>query len=370
MRELRWLGLGLGLAGLVLLAGAQSGTDQPGGYHVAQTVTLPGNGGFDYLGIDTPARRVYISAGDAEDVVNADTYAVEGQVTGLKGTHGVAISDKDGHGFTSNGGSNSMTMFDLKTLQTIKEIPLPINGPDGIIYDPATDRIFASNHDRNGMSQAVFVDAKTGDVVGTVKLTGKASEYAVADGRGHVYNNMEDTSQELEIDSKTLKVLHVWPLAPCEGPSGLAMDRQTRRLVVGCHNGMMAIVNADNGKVVTTIPIGPGVDATRFDPGTKLAFSSNGGGRGANAAPATITVAHEDSPDHFTLVGNIPTETGARTMEVDTQTHTLFTVTAKYQPRPAPPEGTPAPEAGRGRGRGPGFMVVPGSFHLLVIPKG
>ena len=357
------LGLGLGLLAVAGLAGAQAGADRPAGYHLAKTVALENSGGWDYLGIDTPARRLYVSTGATEVVVNADTYAVEGEVTGLKGTHGVAISDQDGHGFTSNGGGNSFTMFDLKTLKTIQEIPLPIPRPDGIIYDPATDRIFASNHNGQG-AEAVFVDAKTGAVTGTVKLPGKASEYAVADGRGHVYNNMEDTSIEVEIDAKTAKILHQWPLAPCKGPSGLSMDTQTRRLVVGCHNNLMAIVNADTGKVETTIPIGGGVDATRFDPGTKLAFSSNGAGTG------TITVAHEDSPNQFTLVGNIPTEAGARTMEVDTRTHTLFTVTAKFKPAPPPPAGAPA--AGRGRG-GRGFMrriLIPGSFHLLVIPKG
>src|SRR6185312_11152612 len=356
MSKLRWVGLGLGVLAVCLLAGAQSGSDRPGGYHVGQSVTLPGGGGWDYLGIDVPGRRIYVSASTEEDVVNADTFQVVGKVEGLKGTHGVAISGKDGHGFTSNGGGNSMTEFDLKTLATIKEIPLPIQRPDGIIYDPATDRVFAFNHD----SKAVAVDAKTGEVAGTVDLPSKASEYAVADGRGHVYNNMEDSSVEIEIDAKTLKITHQWPLSPCEGPSGLAMDTQTRRLFIGCHNGMMAMMNADTGAIVATVPIGPGVDANRFDEGTKLAFSSNGGGTG------TITVAHEDSPGKLTLVGNIPTEAGARTMELDPKTHTLFTVTAKFEPAPPRPAGEAAPA---GRGRGPRRQMVAGSFHLLVIPN-
>src|SRR6185312_15084335 len=317
MSKLRWVGLGLGVLAVCLLAGAQSGSDRPGGYHVGQSVTLPGGGGWDYLGIDVPGRRIYVSASTEEDVVNADTFQVVGKVEGLKGTHGVAISGKDGHGFTSNGGGNSMTEFDLKTLATIKEIPLPIQRPDGIIYDPATDRVFA-------------------------------------------YNNMEDSSVEIEIDAKTLKITHQWPLAPCEGPSGLAMDTQTRRLFIGCHNGMMAMMNADTGAIVATVPIGPGVDANRFDEGTKLAFISNGGGTG------TITVAHEDSPGKLTLVGNIPTEAGARTMELDPKTHTLFTVTAKFEPAPPRPAGEAAPA---GRGRGPRRQMVAGSFHLLVIPN-
>ncbi len=355
------LGLGLGVLAVVALAGAQAGADAPAGYHVAKTVPLQNSGGWDYLGIDTPARRLYISAGSAEVVVNADTDQVEGEVTGLQGTHGVGISDRDGHGFTSNGGSSSFTMFDLKTLKTLKVIPSPIPHPDGIFYDPAPDRSLGSTHNANG-AEGVFLDAKTGAVTGTVKLPGKASEYAVADGRGHVYNNIEDTSIEVELDARTAKILRQWPLAPCKNPSGLSMDTATRRLVVGCHNNLLAFVNADTGQVVGTVPIGGGVDATRFDPGAKLAFSSNGAGGGS------ITVAHEDSPNHFRLLGNIPTEAGARTMEVDTQTHTLFTVTAKFEPAPPPPAGAPA----RGRG-GRGFMrrrMVPGSFHLIVIPKG
>ncbi|MGH9394767.1 MAG: YncE family protein [Terriglobales bacterium] len=373
MAQTRFLGsglvMGLALGGLVLLAAAQTGGDRPDGYHVTGTVALPG-GGWDYLGIDTPARRLYVSASTQEDVLDADTLKLVGTVADLKGTHGVAISDQDGHGFTSNGGGNSMTMFDLKTLAAIKEIPLPIQRPDGIIYDPATDRVFAFNHARAPEHcQAVAVDAKTGAVVGTIELPGEASEYAVADGRGHVYNNMEDTSVELEIDARTLKITQQWPLAPCKNPSGLDMDRKTRRLVIGCHNGMMAFMNADTGAIVATVPIGGGVDANRFDPALKLAFSSNGGGRGADGAPApaTITVAHEDGPDHWTVVGNIPTEAGARTMEVDTKTHRLFTVTAKYEPPPPQPAGAQA--AAGGRGRGFRRQMVPGSFHLIVISK-
>ncbi|MGH9416897.1 MAG: YncE family protein [Terriglobales bacterium] len=367
MKNLNLVAMSLGLVAVAGLAAAQSGQSSPDGYHVAKTVSIPNpGGGWDYLGIDTPARRLYVSAGAQEDVINADTYQLEGTVSGLQGTHGVAISDRDGHGFTSNGGSNSMTEFSLKTLKTIKVIPLPIPRPDGIIYDPATDRIFAFNHAQKN-ALAVAVDAKTGKVAGTITLPSRAAEYAAADGRGHVFDNMEDSSQEIEIDAHTLKIIHTWPLAPCEGPSGLAIDAAAHRLFVGCHNKLMAIVNSDTGKVVATEPIGGGVDATRFDPGTKLAFSSNGSDNGS------ITVIHEDSPDSYTVVGNIPTQSGARTMEVDTQTHTLFTVTAKYEPRPpAPPASASAGGArsGRGRGRYQRRKMVPGSFSLLVIPKG
>ncbi|HEY7838669.1 MAG TPA: YncE family protein [Terriglobales bacterium] len=365
MTKFHLAGLCLGLAaaaGFAVVPALAQGSARPDGYHVTKSVSLPNNGGWDYLGIDAPAHKLYVSASDQEDVVDTRSFKLIGTVSGLKGTHGVAVSDKDGHGFTSNGGDNSSTEFDLKTLATIKNIPLPIQRPDGIIYDPASDRVFIFNHD----SQAVAINAADGTVAGTVTLPSKAAEFAVADGRGHVFDNLEDSSQEIEIDAQSLQVINTWKLAPCEGPSGLAMDAETHRLFVGCHNGMMAIVNADDGSVVATVPIGQGVDATRFDPATKLAFSSNGGS-------ATITVIHEDSPDKYTVVGNIPTEAGARTMEFDPNTNNLFTVTAKTKPA-APAARGAAPAAGgrEGRGRGRGFAFpqrVPGSFHLLVISK-
>jgi len=366
MTKFHLAGLCLGLAaaaGFATVPALAQGSARPDGYHVTKSVSLPNSGGgWDYLGIDAPAHKLYVSASNQEDVVDTRTLKLIGTVSGLKGTHGVAISDKDGHGFTSNGGDNSSTEFDLKTLATIKNIPLPIQRPDGIIYDPATDRVFIFNHD----SQAVAINAADGTVAGTVALPSKAAEFAVADGRGHVFDNLEDSSQEIEIDAQSLKVINTWKLAPCAGPSGLAMDAATHRLFVGCHNGMMAIMNADNGKIVATEPIGGGVDATRFDPTTKLAFSSNGAGTG------TITVIHEDSPDTFTVVGNIPTEAGARTMEFDPNTNNLFTVTAKFKPAAPARRGPAAPGGREGRGRGRGFSFpqrVPGSFHLLVISK-
>lgn len=388
MKNLSLFGFAAGAMALAFLASAPAGMAQaatPAGYHVAQRVSLPNSGGFDYLGIDAPNRNLYVSAGNQEDVVNADTYKLVGTITGTQGTHGVGISDKDGHGFTSNGRTATSTMFDLKTLKTIKEVKLPIQSPDGIIYDPASDRIFFFNHD----SQAAAVDAKTGDVAGTVALPSKAAEFAAADGEGHVFDNLEDSSNEIEIDSHTLKVIHTYPLAPCEGPSGLAMDTAHHRLFVGCHGSttgnkgpIMAIMDSETGKIVATEPIGTGVDATRFDAGTQLAFASNGGS-------GDITVIHEDSPDAYTVVGNVPTASGARTMEFDPQTHTLFTVTARFNlpagfrrggdngarrgPAPAPGgDRGPAPAQGaarRGPARGGRFGMIPGSFQLLVVPN-
>jgi WD40 repeat protein len=269
-----------------------------------------------------------------------------GTISGLHGTHGIAVSDKDGHGFITNGGNQTVTEFDIKTLAKLKEIPAP-KDVDGIIYDPSTDRVFAFCGDAN---QAIAIDAKTGDVAGTIDLGG-GPEFAAADGRGHVFNVLEDKSEILDIDAHSLKILNRYPLAPCEGPSGVSIDAEHHRVFAGCHSGVVAIVNTDNGKVVATPNIGKGVDASRFDPNTQMLFTSQGDG--------TISVFHEDSPDQFKPLGDIKTETGARTMEINPKTGTIYTVAAKYGPAPA------AAPGGR-RQRPP---MLPGSFHLIVITK-
>ena len=316
----------------------------PSGYHSLQKVTLGGEGFWDYLGIDPPARHLFISRGTHVMVVDADSYKVVGDIPSLQGVHGIAVAPEFGRGFISEGQANQVTIFDLKTLKATGTAKTG-EGPDGIIYDPGSKRVFTFNG--RGKS-ATAIDAATGNVAGNIDLGGRP-EFAAADGQGRVYNNLEDQSIELEIDSKNLKVLNRWPLAPCESPSGLAIDTEHRRLFVGCHNKMMAILDADNGKVVATVPIGEGVDANRFDPGTQLAFSSNGDG--------TLTVVHEDSPDKYTVVQNVQTQRGARTMEVDPTNHNVFLVTAEFGP--------PPPAAQPGERRRP--SMVPGSFTLLAF---
>jgi DNA-binding beta-propeller fold protein YncE len=330
-------------------------SDSVAGYHLASTIPLPGEGGWDYLGIDPANHHLFVSHGDQILVISTDNQQVIGTIAPTPGSHGVAVSEKDGYGFTSNSGNStgqqgmsSFTQFDLKTLKVVKEIALPIGGSDGIVYDPASDRIFGLTH----RHKDIAVDAATGAVVGTIDIPG-AAESAAADGRGHLFNVMEDSSTLIDIDTKALKVVNQWPLAPCQGPSGVAMDVKTRRIFIGCHSGgpadnpgIMAIVNADTGKVIATEPIGGGNDAVRFDPGLKLAFASVGQG--------SITIVREDSPDSFTVLGNVKTEAGARTMECDPNTHTLYSVTAKYVP---------------GSGGGRRGTMVPGSFSLLVLPK-
>jgi DNA-binding beta-propeller fold protein YncE len=316
------------------------------GYHLLKKVHLGGEGFWDYMTMDSEARRLYVSHGTHVMVLDADSYQVVGDIPDTPGVHGVALAPEFGRGFTSNGRTATVTIFDLKTLKKLGEAKTE-EGPDGILYDPASKRVFTFNGRANS---STAVDAATGNVAGSVALGGRP-EFAVADGEGHLYNNLEDKSEVVEIDSHALKVLNRWPLAPCEEPSGMAMDKEHRRLFIGCHNEMMAVMNADTGKVVATVPIGRGVDANRFDPATELAFSSNGDG--------TLTVVHEDSPDKFTVLENVQTERGARTMALDLKTHRILTVTAQFGPMPPPKPGE--------RFQRP--PIIPDSFELLVLGK-
>lgn len=314
------------------------------GYHILTRLTLGGEGFWDYLTIDSDARRLYICRWTHVMVVDADSYKVVGDIPDIGGVHGIAIAREFGWGFISEGEANQVTIFDLKTLKKIGAVKTG-QGPDGIIYDPASKRVFAFNGDSG---TATAIDAGTGSVAGSIELGGDP-EFAAADGQGHVYNNLEDKSEVVQIDSRTLKVLKRWPLAPGSSPSAMAMDRPHRRLFVGCRNKLMIVMDADTGKVVAHLPIGDGVDASRFDPKTQLIFGSNGDG--------TLTVIHEDSPDKYTVVDNIMTQRGARTMELDPRTHRLFSVTAKLGPQPAPTaeDAHPLPP------------MTPGTFTLLVL---
>jgi len=329
---------------MMIVAAVVAAAPPEGGYHLIKKVTLGGDGGWDYLKVDSEARRLYISRGTHVMVVDADTYAVVGDIPDTQGVHGIAIAADLGRGFTSNGRSNTVTIFDLKTLKVLGT-PATDTGPDAIIYDPASKRVFTFNG-RGGSTTAI--DGATGNVVGTIKLDGQP-EFAVPDGKGHIYNNLEDKSVVVEIDTQALKVTQRWPLAPGESPSGIAMDTEHRRLFSGCHNKMMAVMDADSGKVIATPAIGQGVDANGFDSGTGLAFSSNGDG--------TLTVVHEDSPDKFTVVDNVQTQRGARTMALDEKTHNVFLVTAEFEP---PPAGTQTTERRRP-------TMKPGTFTLLVV---
>jgi DNA-binding beta-propeller fold protein YncE len=318
------------------------------GYHQIKKISIPGDGFWDYLTTDPGTGRIFVSHGTEVDVVDGKKGEVTGTITGLKLVHGIALAPEFNHGFISDGAANQVVVFDMTTLAKIGAVAAGMN-PDGIIYDPGSKRVFAFN---GRSASATAVDAEKGTLAGTVMLEGKP-EFPAPDGQGHVYVNIEDKSEVMEIDSKALTVINKWPLAPCEEPSGLAMDTKSRRLFSGCDNKMMAVMDADTGKVVTTVPIGDGVDATWFDPGTKYVFNSCG-------QDGVLTVIHEDSPDKYTVVENVKTEKGARTMALDPKTHTVYLALAQVEMLP--------PAEGDAKGR-PRRKVQPGTFGLLEFGR-
>jgi len=311
------------------------------GYHVIKPIPIGGHGGWDYCVVDSAARRVYVSHGTQVVVLDADSYAVVGSIPATQGVHGIAIASDLGRGFTGNGRTNNATIFDLKTLKAIGTVKTGTN-PDAIVYDPVTKRVFTFNGRSN---DATAINAADGTVAGTLALGGKP-EFAVSDGKGSMYVNIEDTSELVQFDAQKLTVTHRWPQAPCKEASGLALDLKNRRLFAGCDNKMMAVMDADSGKVIASPAIGEGVDAAAYDPATQLAFASNGEG--------TLTVVHQDSPDKYTVVENVPTKKSARTMGLDLKTHNIFLPAADFD----------APAAGERRGK-----MKPGSFVLLVVGK-
>jgi len=286
------------------------------GLAITKKIPIAGQGGWDYLAVDEGGRRLYVSHGTQVEVLDVDSGAIVGKIENTPGVHGIAVAPELGRGFVSNGQSSTVTIFDLKTLKTIAEVPTG-KKPDAIIYDPATSRVFAFNGDSNS---ATAIQAADGKVAGTVDLGG-GPEFAVADGSGYVYDNVEDASLVLKINSRTMKVEQRWPTAPCASPSSIAMDRPNRRLFIGCRSKVMAVMNADTGKVIATLPIGDHVDATAFDPSSRLVFNSNGEG--------TITVIRQDSPDKYSVVENVKTLPKAKTMALDPKTHRLFLSTAE-----------------------------------------
>jgi YVTN family beta-propeller protein len=316
------------------------------GYQLVKKILLGGEGGWDYLTFDPGSGRLFISRATHVTVLDAASGKVVGDIPDTAGVHGIALAPELGRGFTSNGRADTVTIFDLKTLATIGQVKTGQN-PDAIVYDPASKRVFTMNG-RSG--DATAIDAATGKVEGTVPLGGKP-EFAVTDGGGHIYINIEDKSELVALDSRKLEVGARWPLAPCERPTGLAMDREHQRLFSGCSNELMAVVDADSGKVIATLPIGSGVDATAFDPGLQYAYASNGQG--------TLTVVHEDSPGKFSVVENVATQRGARTMALDPDTHRVYLVTADFAPAPPPAPGQPRPRP----------AILPNTFVLMVVGR-
>jgi DNA-binding beta-propeller fold protein YncE len=309
------------------------------GYHILSEIAIGGEGGWDYLSVDSAARRLYVSHGTHVVVVDLDTNKVVGDIPDTPGVHGIAIAPELNKGFISNGRGNTVTMFDLKTAKSLGTVPTGEN-PDDITYDKGSGRVFVFN----GRSKsATVIDAKAGTVAATIPLPGKP-EFAVADGKGHVYNNLEDTNEIVEIDAAKAAISKKFSLSPCDGPSGMAYDAKSRRLFSVCSNRVMAISDPDAGKVVATPAIGAGSDGAAFDAGTGYAFSSNGDG--------TLTVVQQTG-GKWDVLENIATERGARTIAIDEKTHKVYLPTAKT-----------APSASGGRA-----SFLPNTFKVLVVGK-
>jgi DNA-binding beta-propeller fold protein YncE len=310
------------------------------GYHILNEIKIGGEGGWDYLTVDSAARRLYVSHATHVVVVDLDKNTVIGDIPETPGVHGIAIADELNKGFISNGRGNNVTIFDLKTLKAMGTVATEMN-PDDITYDAASKRVFAFN----GRSRsASAIDAKTGMVVATIPLPGKP-EFAVADGKGKIYDNIEDTNEIVEIDAATAKVTRKYALTGCEGPSGMAMDKKARRIFSVCGNRVMAVSDPDKGVVVATPAIGAGSDGVVFDPGTGFAISANGDG--------TMTIVQQTG-GKYDVVENIATERAARTIALDEKTHKVYTPTAAYG------------QAAAGGGRA---SQLPDSFKVLVVGK-
>jgi len=335
---------------MLLVGVAEPGSAQapPGGgttYHVSRRIPIGGEGSWDYLTYDAVRHRLFLSHATQVEVVDEASGNIIGRIPETPGVHGVALAQDLGRGFVSDGRDSTVTIFELRSLEITTRVRAPGRNPDAILYDSTSRRVLTFN---GGSANATALDAATGRVVGTLALGGKP-EFAVADGHGGVFVNIEDRSEIVRLDAATLAVRARWPLAGCEDPTGLALDRAHQRLFSTCGNGRMVVVDAGTGRIIALLPIGKGVDGCAFDPGTRLAFASNGEG--------TITVVQEESPDSFRVLGNVVTQQGARTMTLDPVRHRLYTVTAAFGPAPAPSAEQAHPRP----------SVLPGSFTLLVL---
>jgi DNA-binding beta-propeller fold protein YncE len=311
---------------------------------------IKGEGGTDYVTADAATGRVFVSRSTHMMVVDGATGKVVGDIQNAPGVHGAGIATKAGHGFTTNSGDQTVTMFDLKTLAALKQIKVG-PGLDGIMYDEPDDKIILTNHSRPGTLTAI--DPASGNIVATVELEDTAPEGAAADGRGHIFVNNEGTNTIQVIDVKTWKTTASWPLAPCDGPTGIAYDRATNRIFSGCSKTSV-VVDATSGKVVATIANGNRVDALGWDPAKKLIYIPNG-------AEGNVTVVHQDSPDKYSVVATVQTVPGAKTIPVDSKTHNVYLFQPERGPAPAPAAGAPAPA----RGRGPVGPIVAGWFVVI-----
>ena len=320
---------------LLIVFKAQSQTSATR-YHFEKRIAVPGNTWWDYLGIDTVHHRLFVSHGDAVNVIDLRTETVEATIPDLHGVHGIAIANELNKGFISNGQVNAVTVFNLKTLKKITTIPVTGKDPDCILYDALSKQVFTFNGDSDN---STVINAKSLKVVGTIPLGG-SPEFAVTDNHGRIYNNLTDKNEIVVIDPESRKIIDHYSIAPCERPTGLAIDIAHQRLFTACRKDKgVTVLNAGTGKVIATLPIGAGVDAARYDPVTRLVFASTGDG--------TTTIIHEDTPDKYQVVQTLQTQEGARTMELDPDTHKIYLSVAQHK-------------AGERR------SMVPGTFSVLV----
>jgi YVTN family beta-propeller protein len=328
---------------LLTLSSFSHAADAPS-YRVTNHFSVGGDGGWDYLTFDADAGRLFITRGTHVLVLDATTGKTLGDIPDTPGVHGVALATDLGVAAISNGKSGTVTLFDLKTLKKTSEVRVGTK-PDAILYDPSSHDVFAFN----GVSHDVtIIDPTKATVIATIPLGG-APEFATSDHRGHVFVNLEDKSEIVEIDVSTKKTLAHWSLKGCEDPSGLAMDQANSRLFSVCSNQVMTVLDSTTGKLVATLPIGKHPDAAAFDPEAHLVFSSNGEG--------TLTIIHEDSPDKYAVIQTLPTAPGARTMALDPKSHTIYLVTAKFGATPAATAEQPHPRP----------AIIPGTFEVLVV---
>jgi YVTN family beta-propeller protein len=332
----------LALSASLLLAPSAALAQKP--YSVLTQWTVGGEGGWDYLTSDPKAHRLYVTHGPRVEVLDTDSGKVVGSITGLKGTHGVALDDSGKYGYVSDGGANVVLVFDRATLATVASIPAGTN-PDGIAFEPVTKTVWAFN---GRSSNATVIDTGQQKVVATIPLDGKP-EFPVADGKGTVFANIESKNEIVRFDAAARKITATWPLANCESPSGLAIDLAGRRLFAVCDGGKMAVVDANSGKTLANPSIGDGPDAARYDSARKLAFSSNGGS-------GTLTII-DAGKDGYPVLQNLATQRGARTLTLDSATGRIYLATAKFGERPAPTAENPRPRP----------AIVPGSFTILVV---
>lgn len=318
------------------------------GYRVLKRISIPGDTGWDYITADSQGRRLYVPHGVEVVVLDLDSGNIVGKIAGQRSLHGVAVAPDSGRGFISASDPGSVTIFDLKTLAIIDKVRVG-DDPNGIIYDPKTHRVFSADR---GSKRMTAIDAKTGKIVATTEDLAGRTEHLAADGAGHVFLNMQDKGTLLKLDAQTLKIMETWPTAPCAQPSSMDMDRAHQRVFIGCRGErpLLTVVDAKSGKIVSTQPIGPGVDALEFDPKASLIYVSTGG-------DGILSVFHEDSPDKYSLVENVKTLPGARTMALDHKTGKVYLPVADAGPVPEATSENPRPRA----------RMLPGTFSVLAV---